>query len=541
MNDKTSDKMADSNSLIDQLAVPQKIQPIVWKNDDEKTEIQKNLDDLELGVGPSINGSALRQVLASFVAQLGTINTGMAFGFSAIALPQLESLNSTITISKVQSSWVASMSSIGTPIGCVLTGYMMDSLGRKKSLIITEIPALIGWILISFATNVEMLYIGRFLVGLGSGMVGAPARVYTSEVTQPHLRGMLTALSSVGVSTGVLLEYILGSIATWNIVAALSAIIPFAALFLMFIYPESPSYLISRSRPDDAKKALKQFRSSNYNLDKEMNGLIKFSQKNNIKHLSGPREIIKAILQPNALKPFCVLFFYFLIYQWSGTNALTFYAVQIFNKSGVTINSYLITVVLGVVRLLSTIMACVLCRKCGRRPLTMISSIGCGISMIGFSGYLWYYQYWKLNNIEPSFTWMPVLFIFSYTIACTIGFLVIPWVMIGEVYPVQVRGIMGGLTTFSAHSFVFSVVKSFPFLIDTITMHGTFLMFGCISLFGTIYFYTFLPETKNKTLQEIEDYFSGRNSSLKTGSLKFRKTIIHDDDKQNQEEEITKT
>ncbi|KAF7995767.1 hypothetical protein HCN44_006874 [Aphidius gifuensis] len=254
------------------------------------------------------------------------------------------------------------------------------------------------------------------------------------------------------------------------------------------------------------------------------------------------REIIKAILQPNALKPFCVLFFYFLIYQWSGTNALTFYAVQIFNKSGVTINSYLITVVLGVVRLLSTIMACVLCRKCGRRPLTMISSIGCGISMIGFSGYLWYYQYWKLNNIEPSFTWMPVLFIFSYTIACTIGFLVIPWVMIGEVYPVQVRGIMGGLTTFSAHSFVFSVVKSFPFLIDTITMHGTFLMFGCISLFGTIYFYTFLPETKNKTLQEIEDYFSGRNSSLKTGSLKFRKTIIHDDDdKQNQEEEITKT
>ncbi|KAF7995757.1 hypothetical protein HCN44_006864 [Aphidius gifuensis] len=265
---KTSDKMADSNSLIDQLAVPQKIQPIVWKNDDEKTEIQKNLDDLELGVGPSINGSALRQVLASFVAQLGTINTGMAFGFSAIALPQLESLNSTITISKVQSSWVASMSSIGTPIGCVLTGYMMDSLGRKKSLIITEIPALIGWILISFATNVEMLYIGRFLVGLGSGMVGAPARVYTSEVTQPHLRGMLTALSSVGVSTGVLLEYILGSIATWNIVAALSSIIPFAALFLMFIYPESPSYLISRSRPDDAKKALKQFRSSNYNLDK---------------------------------------------------------------------------------------------------------------------------------------------------------------------------------------------------------------------------------------------------------------------------------
>lgn len=309
-----------------------------------------------------------------------------------------------------------------------MTGYMMDTLGRKKSLIITEIPALMGWLLISFASNVEMIYLGRFLVGLGSGMVGAPARVYTSEVTQPHLRGMLTALASVGVSTGVLLEYALGSILPWRTVAKISTLIPLAALLLMFVYPESPSYLISRNKHDDAKKALKQFRSSNYNLDEEMNRIIKFSQKNNIKHLTKPREIIKAILQPNALKPFAVLFFYFLIYQWSGTNAITFYAVEIFQQSGATVNSYLVTVILGVVRLLSTIMACVLCRRCGRRPLTMISSVGCGLSMLGLGSYMWIHHIWMSNGIEPSLTWIPVVCIFSYTITCTIGFLVIPWV-----------------------------------------------------------------------------------------------------------------
>lgn len=110
--------------------------------------------------------------------------------------------------------------------------------------------------------------------------------------------------------------------------------------------------------------------------------------------------------------------------------------------------------------------------------------------------------------------------------------------MIGEVYPVQVRGLMGGFTTMSAHCFVFMVVKTFPLLSHTITEHGTFLLYGCISLFGTIYFYTFLPETKNKTLQEIEDYFSGRNSSLKTGSLKFKKVPVKDDEKN---QESTKT
>lgn len=243
------------------------------------------------------------------------------------------------------------MSSIGTPIGCLLSGYMMDVLGRKRSLIITEVPALLGWILITFATDVRMIYAGRFFVGLGSGMVGAPARVYTSEVAQPHLRGMLTALSSVGVSTGVLIEYALGSMLSWNICAGISGTVPLLALILMFLFPETPSYLISRSKPEKARAALQKFRGSTYNLDKEMETLVNFSNKNNIKRLTGPKEIISAILKPSALKPYSLLFFYFLIYQWSGTNAITFYAVDIFRESGATMDENLATVVLGVVSL----------------------------------------------------------------------------------------------------------------------------------------------------------------------------------------------
>lgn len=415
--------------------------------------------------------------------------------------------------------YIASISSIGTPIGCLLSGYMMDVLGRKRSLIITEIPALLGWILIAFATNIDMIYAGRFFVGLGSGMVGAPARVYTGEVTQPHLRGMLTAFASIGVSTGVLIEYALGSIATWNICAAISGIIPLAALLLMFFFPETPSYLIARSRPEKARKALQQFRGNTYNINQEMETLINFSNKNNIKRLTGFHEIMSALLKPNALKPFMLLFLYFLIYQWSGTNVITFYAVEIFNDSGTTLNKYLAAVILGLVRLSSTIVACILCRKCGRRPLTMVSSIGCGLSMVGLGGYMWLRDYWITNSLPCVATWFPVLCIFSYTITCTLGFLVIPWIMIGEVYPTQVRGIIGGLTTMAAHSFIFIVVKTYPFLASALTRHGTFILYGCISLLGTIYFYLCLPETKGKSLQEIEDYFSGRNSDLKTGSI----------------------
>lgn len=86
----------------------------------------------------------------------------------------------------------------------------MDRIGRRKALLITEVPMIFGWICIALATDIRMIYAGRLLVGLGSGMVGAPARVYTSEVTQPHLRGMLSALASVGISFGVLFQYTLG-------------------------------------------------------------------------------------------------------------------------------------------------------------------------------------------------------------------------------------------------------------------------------------------------------------------------------------------
>lgn len=156
----------------------------------------------------------------------------------------------------------------------------MDRVGRKKTLLITEIPLILGWLLISIATNVHMIYGGRLLMGFGSGMVGAPARVYTSEVTQPHLRGMLGALASVGISFGVLFQYSIGSFASWQVLSAVSTLIPTVALILMCLMPETPNYLIlMRSKPEKAAKSLAQLRSSKYNIQREVDHLQVFAQK----------------------------------------------------------------------------------------------------------------------------------------------------------------------------------------------------------------------------------------------------------------------
>lgn len=155
----------------------------------------------------------------------------------------------------------------------------MDRLGRKKTLIMIEIPLIIGWLLIAFATDIKMIYAGRLLVGFGSGLVGAPCRVYTSEVTQPHLRGMLGAFAAVGISFGVLFQYTVGSFVTWQILSGVSTIIPLLALICMLFMPETPNYLVSQSKPEKAAKSLAKLRGSTCNVQREVDQLQQFALK----------------------------------------------------------------------------------------------------------------------------------------------------------------------------------------------------------------------------------------------------------------------
>uniref|UniRef100_A0A1B6L1E3 Major facilitator superfamily (MFS) profile domain-containing protein n=1 Tax=Graphocephala atropunctata TaxID=36148 RepID=A0A1B6L1E3_9HEMI len=457
-------------------------------------------------------GSPLKQVAVSLFANLGTINSGMMFGFSAVTIPQLKQPDSFIQITPSEASWIASLPTIATPFGCLLSGYFLDTLGRKRTIILCLMPMIVGWYLISAASAVHMIYAGRLCVGLGAGMVGSPVRVYTGEVTQPHLRGMLAAIAAVGASTGVFTQYIIGTFFPWYFLAFFNGCVVSVALISAFFLPESPQFLINKGRIGEARAALTKLRGASADVDEEVQRLVDFANKTNAKSnekANGIRDIFK----PSTLKPFAILAVYFLLYQFSGVNPLTFYAVEIIQESGANMNTYAATIILGLVRLGFTIVSCILMRRLGRRPMTFISSVGCGVTMIGLGSYMYLGERWASEGKEKVATWFPVLNLFLFMTASTMGYLTVPWVMISEVYPSKVRGIMGGLTTFVAHFSIFLVVKSFPIL-QSISKFGTFILYGSISLLATIFFYCFLPETQGRTLQEIEDYFSGRTKTL---------------------------
>ncbi|CAH1737302.1 unnamed protein product [Aphis gossypii] len=345
-------------------------------------------------------------------------------------------------------------------------------------------------------------------------MIGSPSRVYTSEVSQPHLRGMLSAFASVGTSLGVMLEYFIGSFLDWDKLAFFNATMPAIALLLAFFIPESPSWLIS-SKNDEirCRASLRRVRDSKCDVDTEFNDLLMSTKTDESTTF---KEKLRLISRPSAYKPFIIVSIYFLLSQFSGLNVVTFYAVDVIRDSGSTFDKYMATIVLGFIRLAFTVIGCVLMWRLGRKPLSYVSSVGCGISMLCFAGYMYQNAIWVAAGQPASNTWFPIASLFVFYACSTIGYLIVPWVMIGEVFPRQIRGMLGGVATCVGHFSIFIVLQTYPMLQELVTKPGTFAVYGVVSLLSTLFFYYFCPETKNKTLQEIEDSFHNKKKQKRS-------------------------
>ncbi|XP_046387341.1 facilitated trehalose transporter Tret1-2 homolog isoform X2 [Ischnura elegans] len=198
-------------------------------------------------------------VWAALAVHSMVIMVGMTLGFSAILLPQLEESDSDIQISRSDASWLASVVSIVAPIGALSAGPAVQWLGSKKTIAISMVPFAIGWMLISFANGLPMLLIGRIVTGLSNTFGNTPCIVYITEVSSPHMRPMLTTTGPTISSLGVLLVYVLGWLYSWRTAALVPAAWSLVCLAALFTVPESPVWLASRGRLDEARKAIYWF------------------------------------------------------------------------------------------------------------------------------------------------------------------------------------------------------------------------------------------------------------------------------------------
>ncbi|XP_020290499.1 facilitated trehalose transporter Tret1-2 homolog [Pseudomyrmex gracilis] len=476
----------------------------------------------------------LRQLLTALGPLMGISVAGMVGSYSAILLPQLKTISTsgyanvteitdnfgTLTVD--QESWIASSSILPMIPGCWIAGFLVERFGRKTTLLLLFPVLMVAWFLIGFANSVEVLIAGRVLTGFCSGVQAPIYPIYVSETTDPRLRGILLGAINITLSIGVLGCHAIGTWFDWRTTAYICAGMPAICWCLCIFARESPMWLLNRGKIEEARRTWTHLRGERA-LDEfsllETTRLTELSAK---KKRSILRSLKKTWSSRYFLRPLGIVCVYFFISQFVGTNVMSFYAIHVLSNLSGSTHAYLIMLVIDSIRLTLAVVMCFLLKMCRRRVLTFISGFGVAVVMLSLSACLAH---------DVGRPWLSVVLLLTYVGMPPLGLTAVSWLLCGELFPREYRGLGSGLT--SSFNFVcqFALIKMTPATIQIAGLEGTFALFGIVALVGTTVLYFILPETKNKTLQDIHMSF-GKTSGLQKAAVSF-----HVDEKEKPESE----
>lgn len=394
-------------------------------------------------------------------------------------------------------------------VGGIAGGPLIEYLGRRATIISTAVPFFLGWMLIANAPNVMMIFAGRVLCGICVGIVSLAFPVYLGETIQPEIRGALGLLPTAFGNTGILLAFFVGSYLDWSKLAFFGAALPVPFFLLMLLTPETPRWYVTKGRAEDARKSLQWLRGKNIDIQKEMRDLTRSQAEAD--RTKG--NAFKTLFSMKYMRAVLIALGLMLFQQLSGINAVIFYAASIFQMSGSTIDENLCSIIIGIVNFVSTFIATALIDRLGRKMLLYVSSVSMITTLVTLGAYF----YVRDAKIDVSqFGWLPLACLVIYVLGFSIGFGPIPWLMLGEILPSRIRGTAASLATGFNWTCTFIVTKTFHNIIEAINMYGTVWLFAVICLLGLLFVIFFVPETRGKSLEEIEKKLTGGSRKIRS-------------------------
>jgi facilitated trehalose transporter len=389
--------------------------------------------------------------------------------------------------------------------GGIIGGPLVDYIGRRKTILFTAPPFFLGWILIATAKVVHLVLAGRVICGLCVGVGSLAFPVYLGETIQPEVRGTLGLFPTAIGNIGILICYLAGKYLDWSQLAYLGACLPIPFFILMFMIPETPQWYLSRGRSDDARKALQWLRGKNANIESEMREITLTDAE-----VDKDDSSLKELFSRKYMKSILISLGLMIFQQLSGINAVIFYTVSIFRMSGSSVDENLSTIIVGIVNFMSTFIATALIDRAGRKVLLYISSITMTITLIVLGTF--FYVQNVLKSDVSSLGWLPLTSLMVYLLGFSLAFGPIPWLMMGEILPAKIRGPAASVITAFNWLCTFTVTKTFLNIIDGIGPAGTFWLFGCICFAGLFFVIICVPETRGKSLEQIENTLTGRGT-----------------------------
>ncbi|XP_006892603.1 PREDICTED: solute carrier family 2, facilitated glucose transporter member 8 isoform X2 [Elephantulus edwardii] len=354
-----------------------------------------------------------RVFLAAFAAALGPLSFGFALGYSSPAIPSLRrDAPAAPRLDDEAASWFGAIVTLGAAAGGVLGGWLVDRAGRKLSLLLCTMPFVTGFAVITAAQDLWMLLGGRLFTGLACGIASLVAPVYISEIAYPAVRGLLGSCVQLMVVTGILLAYLAGWILEWRWLAVLGCVPPSLMLLLMCYMPETPRFLLTQHKHQEAMAALQFLWGSEQGWEEPPAG-----DEHQGFHLDQLR-------QPGVYKPFIIGISLMAFQQLSGINAVMFYAETIFEEAKFK-DSSLASVIVGVIQVLFTAMAALIMDRAGRRLLLTLSGVIMVVSTSTFGAYF------EMTQSSPSNSSLVDLFM-PVSMEPVIGSAGLAWLAVGS-------------------------------------------------------------------------------------------------------------
>ncbi|XP_023939691.2 facilitated trehalose transporter Tret1-like [Bicyclus anynana] len=460
---------------------------------------------------------------------------GLLIGYAAILLPQLRRPGSSIPIDDASGSWIASILGFALVAGNFIVPTIMAKYGRRTANLASIAPMLIGWFCIILATNITTLLIARLLQGLAMGMSASLGPVLIGEYTSPSNRGAFLTFISLSIATGVLCVHSLGSFLSWQVTALAIALVVFADLLIVMHSPESPSWLADQGRYDECRTVFRWLRG-----DEEEDELEKMIEASRMareakefenassdtfgKKLRSNLGYINATMRKKEFyKPIFIMIHIYTLGQWAGANVISAYTIDLFTHIiGDDVNLPLIMITLDLQRIISNSIAVFVIRKVKRRTM-LFSTVG--INLFAFLS-IAAYTYCKGHNLLPfDHPAIGIALIHVHMFSIATGTVPLPFIIAGEVFPLEYRSLAGGISVLFLSFNLFITVKTVPFLFKTIGIYGAYVLYASVVAYCLVVSLLFLPETKDRTLQEIEDEFRGR--PLSPEELKFTQSLTY--------------
>lgn len=453
---------------------------------------------------------AIPQVCAVGAKNLLLLTFGSTLGFSTILIPALSEKDSKISVTTNDLAWISSINLISVPFGCLFSGPMSTYLGRKRTMQLSIIPFISAWLILYYSTTPQMIFLALSLTGITGGFIEAPVLTYVAEVTQPHLRGMLSATSTMAVILGIFSQFLTGKFITnWRIICLVNLIYPALCFTALSLVPESPYWLAGKDRIQEAERALCWLRGwvSPFHIREELQSICNTVQ-NSIDNVHGVKtKSWEEFKKRTFIMPFILVTIAFFISAFCGSATLQTYAVQIFDEMKAPLDKYTATVLLGLSSLIGTAICVSAIHFAGKRIINFISIIGTGLCFFSSALYLYLIK----NNLLDAhkYSWLPMTLLIGSAFLSHMGIRSLSWILAGEVFPIKVRAFATGTAASIGYIFLSVVNKTFLDMTNGIGLYGTFLFYAGVNLFGVIIFYFILPETEGRTLQEIEEHYAG--------------------------------